>query len=142
MLNRYASQLDADVSMNKQTILMTAAALGNAKLAEELLRMGADVNRRDLNGRTALHYAASVGAIPIFEMLVKNGAQVDGETIGGETPLMKAALFAQANVIEWYLNNSPDSFKKTNNTNETILQIIGKTNKELQKGVSEALQEL
>ena len=55
---------------------------------------------------------------------------------------MKAALFSQANIIEWYLNNSCESFKKSNNANETILQIIGKSNKELEKGVREALEQL
>lgn len=125
--------------MNRQTILMTAAALGNVKLAEELLRMGAEIHKADINGKTALHYAASVGSIAVFEMLVQAGANPDCETIGGETPLMKAALFSQANIIEWYLNSSPQSFKKSNSANESILQIIGKFNKELEKGVKEAL---
>jgi ankyrin repeat protein len=66
MLNRYASQLDADVSQNHQTILMTAASLGNIKLVEELLRFNVNINKTDVNGRTALHYAASVGALQVF----------------------------------------------------------------------------
>lgn len=99
ILNRYCSQLDADVSQNRQSILMTAASLGNVKLVEELLAMNSNVHRQDANGRTALHYAASVGAMQIFELLIGKGANVDAVSIGGETPLMKAALFSQVNII-------------------------------------------
>jgi hypothetical protein len=34
ILNKYAGQLDADVSACHQSILMTAASLGNLKLVE------------------------------------------------------------------------------------------------------------
>ena len=76
--------------------------------------MSANISRKDGVGRTALHYAASVGALQIFELLVNRGADIDSPPLGGDTPLMKAALFSQANIIEWYLNNSPESFKKVN----------------------------
>lgn len=104
--------------------------------------MSASISRKDGNGRTALHFAASVGALQIFELLVHKGADIDSPTNGGDTPLMKAALFSQANIMEWYLNNSPESFKKKNNEGETALNILGKLNKALEKEVREALESL
>jgi ankyrin repeat protein len=66
-------------------------------------------------------------------MLLAKGADPNCQTIGDETPLMKAALFSQANIIEWYLNNSIESFKATNSQGETAIQILGKLNQALQK---------
>jgi ankyrin repeat protein len=114
---------------------MTAASLGNLKLVEELLKLSTKISKTEPNGRTALHYAASVGALQIFELLMTKGADPNCQTIGGETPLMKAVLFSQANIIEWYLNNSIDSFTAINGQGETALQILGKLNRSLQKEV-------
>lgn len=53
---------------------------------------------------------------------------------------MKAALFAQANIIEWYLNNCLDGFKKRNNDNESVLDIVKKQNIGLYDNVKYVLE--
>jgi len=40
-----------------RTVLHMAALLGLDKLVGDLVKMGADLNSRDLQGLTALHYA-------------------------------------------------------------------------------------
>ena len=64
-------------------LLCTASARSNLKLAEELIKLGIPLDRKDKNGRTALHYAASVGCISIFELLVSRGADLHSATLGG-----------------------------------------------------------
>lgn len=120
------------VSPTGADLLCTASARSNYKVAEELLKLGIPVNRADKNGRTALHYAAAVGCISIFELLVEKGADINGRTIGGETPLLKGAFFSQKNIIEWYLNNSLESFYHKNNLNEGIAEYLHRLNRPLE----------
>lgn len=64
-------------------LLSTACATSNLRVADELIKLGAEVNRTDKNGKTPLHYASSVGCMPIFELLVQKGAVLDAKTRGG-----------------------------------------------------------
>ncbi|MBI4399344.1 ankyrin repeat domain-containing protein [Candidatus Micrarchaeota archaeon] len=80
------------------TPLITAAKLGRAEIAEELIRAGADVKARDRElGETALHWAVCAYLYPSIiselylrtaELLIKHGADVnDRENEFGFSPL-------------------------------------------------------
>ncbi len=56
---------------------------------EQLLRQGADVKKRDINGRDALHYAAYHGA-SMIQLVFDYGADVNTQDEDGFTPLMGA----------------------------------------------------
>lgn len=99
--------LNSALTHSGQTLLMLAASVSSINLVRAALAHQPEVHLKDKIGRTALHYAAAVGNIEIFELLVNAGASVKEQTIGGETPLAKACTFAQGDIIEWYLNNSP-----------------------------------
>lgn len=109
-ISQVRTALDTPLTHSGQTIIMLAASVSSINLVRATLAHQPEVHLKDKIGRTALHYAAAVGNIEIFELLVKAGARVKEQTIGGETPLAKACIFAQGDIIEWYLNNSPETF--------------------------------
>jgi hypothetical protein len=65
-----------------------AAAMGQAKLLQEMIDAGMDVNARDYDrSDTALHFAASKGQKEIIEILVANGCDVNAQNNRGQTAL-------------------------------------------------------
>jgi len=74
-----------------------AARDGDARLAQKLIRRGADVNRADKQGWTPLHFAAQAEATQVAALLLQAGAQVDPQDIHGNTPLFKAVFQYKGN---------------------------------------------
>ncbi|KAF1965940.1 hypothetical protein BU23DRAFT_664180 [Bimuria novae-zelandiae CBS 107.79] len=62
--------LDAETKLGN-TALMTAARAGNKSLAKDLIRVGADVNKRNSNGVTALELAARKGHQRVVKLLLE-----------------------------------------------------------------------
>jgi cytohesin len=58
---------------------------------ELLLKKGAPVNAKDMNGRTPLHEAASMGANGAIRLLVSHGASVNARDNAENTALHEAA---------------------------------------------------
>jgi ankyrin repeat protein len=74
---------------NLHTTLLHAACYdGRADIAELLIRLGAEVNAREVNGRTPLHHAANNGHLEVIDVLVRHGARLAVRDNGGLTPLM------------------------------------------------------
>ena len=67
--------------------------------AEDLIKMGANVNSKDKYGRTPLHRAACFGDSTI-ELLIKYGANIDSQTNTGVTPLMEACLTGNLKAVK------------------------------------------
>jgi len=70
-----------------ETALMLAARHGDVRMAEELLRRGAQVNRP---GWTPLHYAAAFNQRAMVDWLLDKDAYIDAESPGKITPLIMA----------------------------------------------------
>jgi len=60
-----------------RSLLHLAASLGFHALTEELIRRGADLDKRDANGYTALHYSTFYGHAMCAQLLVQAGAESD-----------------------------------------------------------------
>jgi len=80
------------INIMKNTPLIIAASHNNYDSVIELIRNGADVNKKNVNGKTALHSASrQLGVdIRLIEYLLNNNATVDILNNAGETPLITA----------------------------------------------------
>jgi uncharacterized protein len=85
--------------------LMLAALKGHVKIAEALVKKGADVNK---TGWAPLHYAASSGHVPIMAMLIENSAYIDAESPNGTTPLMMAAMYGTPEAVKFLIEEGAD----------------------------------
>lgn len=81
----------ADVNAPDGTLgvipLSWAAVLGDADSAAMLLKRGAAVNGRNVDGNTPLHGAAFAGRVAVVDLLLENGADVLARGGDGSTPL-------------------------------------------------------
>ncbi len=63
---------------------MIACYKGHYHIAEYLISIKADVNRKSVKGNTALHDCAESGHLRILKLLIKNGAKMDVDSYGIE----------------------------------------------------------
>ena len=71
----------------KAAPLQSAAAAGHVRIADLLLRHGADANIREQGGHTPLHAAAENGDIAMIRTLIYGGADLTARSNNGKTPL-------------------------------------------------------
>ena len=88
-----------------ESALMLAALKGHQKIAEALVKRGADVNK---TGWAPLHYAASSANLPIIAMLIENSAYIDAESPNGTTPLMMAAMYGTPEAVKLLIDEGAD----------------------------------
>lgn len=67
--------------------LSYAAANGNLKMVNKLLKRKADVNTTDMDGMTPLIWAASINSLPIVKALLKHHPNVNAKNNLNETAL-------------------------------------------------------
>src|SRR5688572_25819451 len=102
------------------TVSLTAAAAGDARLADaamradrtavrSLLQQKVDVNSGQPDGTTALHWAVRQNDLETAQLLIRAGAKVDASTRYGVTPLYLACLNGNASLIEALLAAGADA---------------------------------
>jgi len=79
---------------------MIACYKGHLKIAQYLIELGADVNRKSVKGNTALHDCAESGSLEILQLLLENGARMDVDSYG-MTPLLAAAVSGHTHIVEY-----------------------------------------
>ncbi len=72
------------------SILITAAKVGDTNIVQGMLNKGIDVNAKDSGGNTALIWAAWYGHIDTAKLLLDNGADVNIKNNFGDTALALA----------------------------------------------------
>jgi ankyrin repeat protein len=94
----------------KHTTLYTAACFGFVKLAEALLKRGADVNRGSIgeHDRTPYMYAAQEGRLAMLDLLQQYGADVNAVATDGCTALTTASSCGQALAIKVLVRHGAD----------------------------------
>lgn len=90
------------------TLLTLAARRGRLDVANELIRRGADVERRGLSGLTPLGAAAMGGHHLIVQDLLRAGAQPERWSASGHTPLQLAAREGHVLAVRALLNAKAD----------------------------------
>lgn len=98
--------------------LLGAAADGDYKKTESLLRKGNDPNQQDSYGYTPLHYCCRQGQARVVELLLRHGARPDLQTKGGATPLHRASHQGHLECVKLLLHKGADC---------TIVDSDGKT---------------
>ncbi len=68
----------------------SACAISNYDIVEILIKSGANVNARQMQGVTPLHSAAHNGQTKIAKLLIESGADINAKTDKGQTPLSMA----------------------------------------------------
>jgi len=123
----------SEVLQHLQKDINIAASKGDVQTVQRLLKDGADVNDKDIEGRTPLYYAVSNGHIDIVNTLLKNGADITQVTNKGNTPLHTATSKGYKEIIEVLLQHvSHDKLKdfinaKTTSSGTTSLHVAAQS---------------
>lgn len=77
---------------------------------EYVIRLGVDLEARDMNHRTALHVACNENRLEAVQVLVNAGADINALTIsdGEWTPLMEACTAGSIQIVEFLLEHGAD----------------------------------
>ncbi|KAJ8386825.1 hypothetical protein AAFF_G00166200 [Aldrovandia affinis] len=70
------------------------------KVAEMLLKSGADVNAEQENGETAMHVAARHGGLQMMRALLEDGGDLTCRSKAGENPLHIAVRHCHAHIVQ------------------------------------------
>ena len=104
-----APRIDVNLaSKQNETPLMMACIKGHLDLVQQLIKLGADVNRE---GWAPLHYAASADTphtLEIVKLLLEESAYIDAASPNGTTPLMLAAQYSSEAVVKLLLEEGAD----------------------------------
>ena len=100
MLAECPDLVHARTASNKVTPLHTAAERGCIEIADNLLRVGADVNAKSYWKQTPLHYAAEHGQIEMVSSLLADGADLYAKNKEGRTPQDSAILYDNHAIIQ------------------------------------------
>ena len=90
LLDKGANPNIASNNQFKVTPIHSACAISNFDIAALLIRHGADVNAKQMQGVTALHSAAHNGQTKLSKLLIDNGADINAKMDNGQTPLVMA----------------------------------------------------
>ena len=93
---------------HKNKCLYSAALHGQVWLVNILLKLGADVNAKDLNGYNALHLAAFNGHLEQVALLINSGIDVNEQDNQGWTALHFAVLDNNTQLAKLLIANNID----------------------------------
>lgn len=97
-----------DDPQTAQGVLTGVLRMGKWKVAERLLKLGADARKRDPSGNTPIHWAAGWGRIAAMRFLLRHGAGINALNRFGKTPLDNAARLNRLEMIEFMLAHGAD----------------------------------
>ncbi|XP_063777272.1 serine/threonine-protein phosphatase 6 regulatory ankyrin repeat subunit B-like isoform X2 [Pseudophryne corroboree] len=101
----FGAQVQPKGGKAQETPLHIAAQIKDGeKVAEILLKSGADVNMERANGETALHVAAQYGNIKMVTALINEGGEVTWQSKARENALHTAVRHCHLPIVEHILN--------------------------------------
>lgn len=87
LLDKGANPNTASNNSFKVAPIHSACAISAVELAELLIKYGANVNAKQMQGVTPLHSAAHNGQTKLTKLLIDHGADLHAKTDSGQTPL-------------------------------------------------------
>ncbi|XP_012688345.1 transient receptor potential cation channel, subfamily N, member 1 [Clupea harengus] len=101
MLLGFGAKVQLNGGKAQETPLHIAARVKEGeKVAEMLLKSGADVNAEQENGETAMHVAARHGSLQMLRALIEEGGDLTWKSKAGENPLHVAVRHCHAPIVE------------------------------------------
>ena len=88
-----ANDANPNIAANNQfkvAPIHSTCAISNYEIADLLIKNGADVNAKQMQGVTPLHSAAHNGQNELAKLLIENGADINAKMDNGQTPLFMA----------------------------------------------------
>ncbi|XP_006635908.3 transient receptor potential cation channel, subfamily N, member 1 [Lepisosteus oculatus] len=141
MLLGFGARVQLKGGKAQETPLHIAARVKEGeKVAEMLLKSGADVNAEQENGETAMHIAARHGNLKMMQALIEEGGDVTSKSKAGESPLHIGVRHCHAHIVQEilsYLANerSPKEatvcVRQENQEGETPLHLSAELKKEM-----------
>lgn len=103
---------DALNAPNEQgnTPLLYCIKNGKSDLAQEFLKVGADITKKAANGKTALHLAVEKGDLHSAQKLIEKGLDVNIKDSQGLTPLHYAAAYDKKDLVNLLIQNNADMY--------------------------------
>jgi len=105
---RFASESDIQTMSSPGARLVGAAADGDKKAVQALLKEGIDVLARDWDGLTALIPAASAGHLDVCKFLIQQGVDINAYDKDGITALMEASIMGHDKVVSLILDKGAE----------------------------------
>lgn len=98
--------------------LFKAIQSRNYEEINSLLKQGANVDGKNIDGSTALHLAAEDGQTETIKILIEAGANIHARDLRQETPLHSAAARGKSEAVRLLLEKkaNPDAVNKFGNT--------------------------
>jgi ankyrin repeat protein len=117
----------------KTALHYAAECIKDAVIVDLLLKAGAAIDAKDIEGRTPLHGAAAAGNDKCVDMLLKGGADKNAEDRDSCTPLPSAVFAGDSRCVELLLNAG--AYKDAMNRDGTTALMVaaGKGNTECVK---------
>lgn len=111
-MSRDGGEWESRIKEEGITPLMMACKYGREDVVFELLKRGADVQIRTLNGRSALMFAAASGKERIVGVLIEKGADVKVADLAGDNALMYSMAGRNRKIIEMLVSNGVNPYNK------------------------------
>ena len=108
---------------NGYTPLMAAVAANQIAIAEKLIKIGANLNQRDMQNRHCLYIAVESGHLEMTEMLIKNGADVEKaqRSAGNSMPMLHRINAGHYNELLHILYQAGVNINITDSSGQTAL---------------------
>lgn len=115
----------ADVNRTRRltggNCLFMASYYGDLKLLALLVKKGANVNAKKVDGFTSIMCAASSNSLAAVEFLLKNGAELNTENRYGITPFDCACFGGNLGIIQLLLSKNVLQFEKPPNETKGLI---------------------
>jgi ankyrin repeat protein len=105
--------------------LFRAASDGNVMETEHLLKAGANVNVREVEGETPLMYAATAGKTEVVNLLLDRGAEVEALSSNRETALARAVGAKQYDCVTLLLDRGAKIDRSTDAGGPPLIYAAG-----------------
>ncbi len=110
-LLRKGASIDAIDAVRERPALLIAAGNNHANAVRLLLKYGAKVNGKDMDGTTALMMAANAGSAEMVSELLKHNADISTCNKEGDTALSRAKKMGHKRIVKLLLDAEKQKFE-------------------------------